>query len=106
MHTKKIIFLFLLLGIFLIFRPVNVSAASVDEQAETEVGIHILQGNCPPSPEPPSPIVYKRTIVINGNLPKTGTVSSYKWVVLGSLLVILSVYIRYSFVIRDKKRGT
>ncbi|EGO2842892.1 hypothetical protein IBQ15_002648 [Enterococcus faecalis] len=105
MRAKKILSICLLLGIFFIVYPGNVSASSTVEESRTGVGIHILEGDYPPSPEPPSPIINKNTIVPARKLPKTGSVVSCRWVMIGSILLILIVCITYSLWLRDKKRG-
>ncbi|MGG5340417.1 hypothetical protein IGJ48_003170 [Enterococcus pernyi] len=100
MRAKKILLMWLLLGTFLIVYPGNVSASSTVEDSRTGVGIHILEGDCPPSP-----IIHKNTIVPARKLPKTGSVDSCRWVMIGSILLILIVCIKYSLWLRDKKRG-
>lgn len=105
MRAKKILLMWLLLGTFLIVYPGNVSASSTVEETRTGVGIHILEGDYPPSPEPPSPIIHKNTIIPDKKLPKTGSVDSCWWIMIGSILLILIVCIKYSLWLRDKKRG-
>lgn len=105
MRRKKILLMCLLLGTFLIVYQGNVSASSTVEEPRTRVGIHILEGDYTPNPDPPSPIIHKNTIVSARKLPKTGSVESCRWVMIGSILLILIVCIKYSLWLQYKKRG-
>jgi len=95
----------LFLGTFLIIYTSNASASSVVDQSDTEVGIHILKGDYPPEPAPPSPIIHKNAITPTGRLPQTGASDCGCWGVIGSLLLILILYVNYYRWLQDKKRG-
>lgn len=104
MNLKKILLTCLLLGTLLLIYPQNAYAMSTNGQSSTEVGIHILKGDCPPSPPeptPPSPSIHKNEIISRGSLPKTGELNYCLWSVGGLILLLGSGYLW----IRDKKRG-
>lgn len=104
MNLKKILLMCLLLGTLLLICPHKAYAMSTNDQSSTEVGIHILKGDCPPSPSgptPPSPIIHKTEIISRGMLPKTGELNYYLWSLGGLILLLGSGYLW----IRDKKRG-
>lgn len=108
MNLKKILLTCLLLGTLLLIYPHNAFAMSTNGQSSTEVGIHILEGDYPPSPPeptPPSPTIHVGKVISTGRLPQTGAVDYYWWCIVGISLLVLIVCIKYFLWLRDKKRG-